>query len=68
MNSIVALLFVVMVSVAHAASFAALGEDVQWTAWKTYHKKSYNDKYEEGFRRAIWVYNLKVCTSLIEVL
>ena len=62
MSSFVALLFVVMVSAAHAASFNLLSEDVQWKAWKSFHKKSYNDEYEEGFRRAIWVYNLKVGT------
>ena len=62
MNSVSLILFAIF-TVAHSASFSALSEDVQWTAWKTFHKKSYNDEYEERFRRAIWVYNLKVCMS-----
>jgi cathepsin L len=61
MKSFVAFLLV-LVTVANAASFAVLSEDVQWLAWKTYHKKSYSDEYEERFRRGIWVYNLKVCS------
>ncbi|XP_028391855.1 cathepsin L1-like [Dendronephthya gigantea] len=52
-------LLLVVVYTADAASFNLLSEDVQWAAWKTYHKKNYKDEYEEGFRRAIWVYNLK---------
>lgn len=50
---------VVLATSAQAASLSAFSENVQWEAWKSFHKKSYNDEYEESFRRAIWVYNLK---------
>jgi hypothetical protein len=35
-------------------------ENEKWAEWKSLHKKSYADAYEENFRRAIWRYNLKV--------
>jgi hypothetical protein len=64
MNSFTAFLLVALVATAvNAASFSVLSEDVQWSAWKTFHQKTYEDEYEEGFRRAIWVYNLKVCSQ-----
>ena len=66
MNSILALvLFVAFVASARSASLSVFSENVQWEAWKGFHKKSYNDEYEESFRRAIWVYNLKVSVYIL---
>lgn len=66
MNSILAfVLFVAFVASAQSASLSVFSENVQWEAWKGFHKKSYNDEYEESFRRAIWVYNLKVSVSIL---
>ena len=45
--------------VVHSASLVSEG-NVKWVEWKSLHKKSYADAYEENFRHAIWRYNLKV--------
>lgn len=69
MNSVLALVFfVAFVASAHSASLSVFSENVQWVAWKAFHKKSYTDEYEESFRRAIWVYNLKVSVELFDTL
>ena len=34
-------------------------ENLKWNEWKSLHRKSYTDSYEENFRYAIWRYNMK---------
>ena len=55
-------LTIVLVLAINSVDSASLvgGETRKWSEWKTMHKKSYSDAYEENFRHAIWRYNLKV--------
>ena len=52
--------------VAAAAAFPATKEEqnLEWSAWKKFHGKTYASETEEAFRSAVWLNNMKVSHTL----
>ena len=42
------------------------GDEGQWEAWKRFYGKKYENKYEENYRKAIWMANLEVSTGILD--